>query len=1225
MAVQDPFVHLHNHTEFSLLDGANRIKDMVGHAKGMGMDALAITDHGVMFGAMTFYRSCVQAGIKPIIGMEAYVAPLGVDKKETAEERENCHLLLLAASNEGYKNLCKLHSMAALQHFYRKPRIDRDLLKDHAKGLIGTSACLASDICQAIMKHGIDRARDLAAEYREIFDEGHFFIELQDHAGLQRGALPDSDIEVDVNEHLIRLARELKLPLVATNDAHYLRREDASAHEVLLCIGTNTMLKERQTKKTLGFEVDEFYLKTHEEMVEIFGNIPEALENTRRIAEMCNVTLEKSTSVLPEADLPAGKDAATYLKELSEAGLERRGMHASPEAQERLKFELEVIGQTGFDSYFLIVKECTDYAREEKIAFGVRGSGAGSLVLYCLGITDVDPIHYDLTFERFLNPARISMPDIDIDIEDARRDDIVKFVSEKYGKENTAQIITFGTLGAKNAIRDTCRVMGLTPGDADRICKTIPGDLKITIENAIKNSADLRKLLDQEPRYKQAVETAKRIEGISRNPGVHAAGVVVSKEPLYNYIPLYKGQDNQAITGFDMASLDALGMLKLDFLGLSNLTVVTRAIELIKDSVGAVGLFATSDDIAEQHPVINGTQAIPLDDEKTFDMLSKAETVGVFQLESAGMRRYISQVEPRSVLELAAMVALYRPGPMEHITTYARRKHGKEPIRYIHERVEKILEETYGVIVFQDQVLKIVQALAGFSLGEADILRKAISKKDSEILNQSKDEFVQKCENNQIERSTAERIWRELEPFAGYAFNKAHSVCYALLAYYTAYLKANYTTEYMAALLSAYSDKEDRLIIFLAECRKMGVQVLPPDVNRSHADFIIETVGNKRAIRFGMTAIKQVGNSIIRAIIEERNVVDQPSEGEVATPATDVEPGHPPSPYTHLFEFAERLKPRGLTRSALESLIKAGAFDQVGRSPGEALERHRSALVESAGAAMIHADRATRMNAAQDSLFEDDPELNTKSFSVLQADDPWTRFEMLHKEKEAVGIFVTEHPCAEYTKAISVLASHSTDQIPELKAGQTVTLAGVITSRQLRQGSSGTYFCIVTLEDLHGSCSMFANSKILERFGDLLSEDMRVVVRGKVRHRTLRSDEVVSEINIDHMEDLTVAGKPYLPEGEDDIPYLVVELDQATEVEVQALYSLLVEHPGAADVFFKIGVGEQHKTVSIPLSVSADSKLVAAIQNLSPANWKAEVVDASGVVAQEEKSAHYVS
>lgn len=1208
------------------MDGANRIKDMVSHAKGMGMDALAITDHGVMFGAMSFYSSCVSAGIKPIIGMEAYVAPLGVHKKETPEERENCHLLLLAANNEGYKNLCKLHSMAALQHFYRKPRIDRDLLRDHAKGLIGTSACLASDICQAIMKHGIDRARDLAAEYREIFDEGHFFIELQDHAGLQRGQLPDSDIEVDVNDHLIRLARELKLPLVATNDAHYLRREDASAHEVLLCIGTNTMLKERQHKKTLGFEVDEFYLKTHEEMVEIFGHIPEALENTRVIAEMCNVTLEKSTSVLPEADLPTGKDAATYLKELSEAGLERRGMLDNPEAQDRLKFELEVIGQTGFDSYFLIVKECTDYAREEKIAFGVRGSGAGSLVLYCLGITDVDPLYYDLTFERFLNPARISMPDIDIDIEDARRDDIVKFVSEKYGKENTAQIITFGTLGAKNAIRDTCRVMGLTPGDADRICKTIPGDLKITIENAIKNSADLRKLLDQEPTYKQVVETAKRIEGISRNPGVHAAGVVVSKEPLYNYIPLYRGQENQAITGFDMASLDALGMLKLDFLGLSNLTVVTRAIELIRDSVGAVGLFGESSDLAEQHPAILGTQSIPLDDEKTFDMLSKAETVGVFQLESAGMRRYISQVEPRSVLELAAMVALYRPGPMEHITTYARRKHGKEPIRYIHERVEKILEETFGVIVFQDQVLKIVQALAGFSLGEADILRKAISKKDSAILNQSKDEFVQKCEANEIERSTAERIWSELEPFAGYAFNKAHSVCYALLAYYTAYLKANYTTEYMAALLSAYSDKEDRLIIFLAECRRMGVEVLPPDVNRSHADFIIETVGKRRAIRFGMTAIKQVGNSIIRAIIEERNTVEEPKDGQEASAAPESqEPGMPPTPYTHLFEFAARLKPRGLTKSALESLIKAGAFDQVGRSTGEALERHRSALAEAAGAAMIYADHESRMNAAQDSLFEDDADLKAQTFRVLQADEPWTRFEMLHKEKEAVGIFVTEHPCAEYSKAMSMLSSHTTDQIPDLKSGQVVTVAGVITSRQLRQGSAGTYFCNVTIEDLHGSCSLFARSQILERFGDLLSEDKRVVVRGKVRHRTFRSDEVVSEINIDHMEDLTIAGKAYLPEGDDDIPYLVVELDQATEVEVESLYNLLVEHPGAADVFFKIGVGEQHKTLSIPLSVSADSKLLSAIKNLSSSQWKAEIVDTSGTAKQEEKSAHYVS
>jgi DNA polymerase III subunit alpha len=1115
------FCHIHNHTEYSLLDGANRIPDMVKRAKELGMTSLAISDHGVMFGVMEFYMECKKAGIKPILGVEAYVAPNGYLKKVGGEDKNSYHLLLLAKDLEGYRNLCKLSSIAALEGYYYKPRIDHDLLRKYSKGVIGTSACLGSEVCQELLKGNYDKAQYTAGMYSEIFGEGNFFIELQDHR------LPE---QAAIKENLIKISRELKLPLVATNDAHYLCKGDSKPHDVLLCIQTGSLVAD---EKRMKFQTEEFYLKSPEEMGELFSDTPAALENSMAIAEMCNVELDKQRAPMPQPEVPEGLTSTEYLRQVATQNLAKRVK--DPEAAlNRLNYELEVIEKTGFEDYFLLVKEFAQATRDRGIYFGVRGSAAGSLVSYCLGITDVDPIEYDLTFERFLNPERISMPDIDMDFEDARRDEIIKWVTEKYGSDHVAQIVTFGTLGAKAAIKDSGRVLGYTPQETDKLCKTIPTLPGWSIDRAYKEIAEFRQQVDGDPRTKELVEVAKSVEGMARHAGVHAAGVVISRDPLVEYVPLYRSNDGLPVTAFEMGILEKIGLLKMDFLGLSNLTVLARAVENIRDTRG-IDL-----DVGN----------LPEGDEKTYDMLGRGETTGVFQLEGGGMTRWVTQLKPANIRELAAMIALYRPGPMEHIPRFIDAKYGRVQPQYLDERMRPILEETYGVIVYQDQVLKLVQAIAGFSLGKADILRRAMGKKDAKAMAEMHAEFKEGTTAAGIDDDAAEQIWELLLPFAGYAFNKAHAVCYSILAYQTAYLKANYPIEYMAGLLAVYRSKEDRVTAFIEECRRQRIPVVPPDVNESMMDFSIELptegalagkIQAGGAIRFGLAAIKGVGEGIVEAIIRERE-----------------ESG----PYKHLYEFAERLRPHGLNKTALEALIKAGALDSI--------EKNRRTLLDLQEAALVFGDNANKNRlAGQDSLFGEGGPASV-TYPVLPEGDMPSRSDILAMEKEVMGIYVSDHPLRGHERTLRESATHSCDSIAEQEERTFVKMAGVIAGlRTIVTKNSGERMASLILEDFTGQATMVAFPKTYEKLREVLAKDTVVQVTGYTMIREMRGERSV-EVRV---EDVTPLEPPLdLGYGNESNAEGLVEitLRRATQKQLVSLKQIIDAHPGSYEVQIKI-------------------------------------------------------
>jgi len=1209
------FVHVHNHTEYSLLDGANRIPEMVSRAKELGMDSLAITDHGVMFGVMEFTMECQKKGVKPIIGVEAYVAPNGHLKKDGKEENESYHLLLLAKDLEGYRNLCKLSTIAALAGYYYKPRIDHDLLRQYSKGLIGTSTCLGSEICQELLRGDYGKAQYLAGMYAEIFGEGNYFIELQDHR------LPE---QAQIRPDLLKIARELKLPLIATNDAHYLCKTDATPHDVLLCIQTGSLVADT---KRMRFQTDEFYLKSPDEMTDLFRETPEAIENSMRIGEMCNVELGKQHAHMPDPDLPDGETSISYLRKLARENLAKRLKNADETALQRLDYELGVIEQTGFASYFLLCREFADFTRGEGIYFGVRGSAAGSLVSYCLGITDIDPLEYDLTFERFLNIERIAMPDIDMDFEDARRDEVIKWVTEKYGGDHVAQIVTFGTLGAKAAIKDCGRVQGYTPQETDRICKTIPNLPGMTIQRALKEMAEFRHMVENEPRVSDLVEIAKSVEGISRHSGVHAAGIVISKEPLVDHIPLYRGNEGQAITAFEMGILEKIGLLKMDFLGLSNLTVLAKAVEKIKRARG----------------IEVDVHDLPLDDAKTYDLLARGETVGVFQLESGGMTRYVKELKPQNVRELAAMVALYRPGPMEHIPRFIDSKFGRAVPEYLDEKMRPILQETYGVIVYQDQVLKLVQALGGFTLGKADVLRRAMGKKDKKAMDSMQTEFMAGALANEVSEASARKVWELLLPFAGYAFNKAHAVCYAMIAYQTAYLKANYPVEYMAALMAVYRSKEDRVVSCIEECRRMKIPVLPPDVNASEIDFSIEespvlfkngkgkpnsynelrtngssladidehskagtglpqdsdpdhrtpnaehltpnaqhpTPNSQFQIRFGLAAIKGVGESCSEAIIHERE-----------------ENG----PYTHLYEFAERTKPCGVNRTALDALIKAGAFESV--------DKNRRKLAEVQDGALNFADSTLRSRmAGQDSLFGEEAEGGMPSYPTIPDTESYDRREILAMEKEVMGIYVSDHPLRGYESLLHLSSNHNCGAVIEMEEGKTVKLAGVIAGlRTTITKSRGEKMANITLEDFSGQAAVTVFPATYAKFQDLISKDAVVTVSGVVMHRDRPGNggEKTIEVRLEELRPL----EPSLDLNEvfssNSAGTVLIKIFKATRDEMEKLKGVLREHPGEFEVHIQVMPRENNPIQFLQYTVQPSAILLGAIEN-SVSHAKVEV------------------
>lgn len=1127
------FCHLHNHSEYSLLDGANRIPNMVEKAVEMGMDSLALSDHGVMFGVMEFYMAAKKAGVKPIIGVEAYVAPRGILTRGARADKENYHLLLLAKNEVGYRNLCKLSTTAALEGYYYKPRVDHDILRKYSEGVIATSACLGSEICGALMNDDYASALKTAEMYAEIFGQDNFFIELQDHG------LPEQE---KIKKPLLQIAKDLRLKVIATNDAHYLCREDSKPHDVLLCIQTGAMVAD---ERRMRFETEEFYLKSQEEMKELFRDVPEAIENTIGIAESIDLDLEGRRPPMPQPDVPSGLSSRQYLRQLAEAGLQDRAKE--PEAAlERLNYELGVIEKTGFDDYFLLVREFAKATRDRGIFFGVRGSAAGSLVSYCIGITDVDPVEHDLTFERFLNPERISMPDIDMDFEDARRGEIIDYVSERFGTDHVAQIITFGTLGAKAALRDCARVMGMQPAEVDALCKLIPTLPGWSIDRAMKELPEFRQKVTSDPKLAELTKTAKSVEGIARHSGVHAAGVVITKDPLVDYVPLYRDAEGKPVTAFEMGILEKLNLLKMDFLGLSNLTVLSRAISNIKMTRG----------------IDLDIRSIPQDDEAAYQMLGRGETAGVFQLEGNGMTAYIRELKPANITELSAMIALYRPGPMEHIGRFIDVKYGRQKATYLDERMRPTLESTFGVIVYQDQVLKLVQSLAGFTLGKADVLRRAMGKKDRKTLDSMQAEFEKGALERGLSADVISQVWELLIPFAGYAFNKAHAVCYGILAYQTAYLKANYPIEYLAALLSVYRDKEDRVISFIEECSRQKIKVLPPDVNLSQMDFSIE---GQKAIRFGLAAIKGVGVGIAEGIIAER-----------------LENG----PYTHLFEFAARTKEFSLSKTSLEPLIKAGALDGI--------DPNRNRLLAAMEGALLYAaDEARNKLVGQDSLFEGGGEELKTELPPITFDVPEpTKGERLAMEKEVLGLYVSDHPLRGLERTMSLAAKNRCSEIAEMDDGVTVTLAGLISGLREVRTKEGRKMATIVLEDLTGQASAVVFPTAYETMKPLLEKGRAVTMKAAVSLRE-RNGEQLTELRVLDLRELDLGdsindtSRPFV--SADGV--LVIEVAKSTESQLREIKAVIDANPGTFGVELHLGPAGEFPPIGLEKGVAAEASL----------------------------------
>ncbi|MBI5732217.1 MAG: DNA polymerase III subunit alpha, partial [Candidatus Magasanikbacteria bacterium] len=872
------FVHLHTHSHYSLLDGLGKIDDIVNRTKELGMYSIALTDHGTLYGAVEFYKKAKKAGIKPILGIEAYVAPTSHKIKQSNGEEKYYHLILLAKNNTGWKNLIQLVTIAHLDGFYYKPRIDKDLLRKYSDGLIGLSACITGEIAKSILNHRIVEAESTAREYEEIFGKGNFYLEIGHHPGIKE--------TVKANVGLIELSKKTGIPVVATHDLHYVKKEDAEYHDILLAVQTgNTVLD----KNRLTLKEDDFSLRSPEEMAEFFKDIPEAVENTVKIASECNVEIELGKTHLPKFDVPDGKSAAQYLEELvmSRAGL--RYPDLNEDIRARMTYELGVINKTGFADYFLIVQDFVNWAKDHGIIVGPgRGSAAGSIIAYILNITDIDPLKYDLLFERFLNPDRIQMPDIDIDFADTRRDEVFGYLEEKYGKDRVAHIITFGTMAARAAVRDAGRALGLAYGFCDQVAKLIP--FNADLETALNTVTELKDMYAKNPDAKKVLDAAKNLEGVVRHASVHACGTVIAKEPLTEYMPIqYAPQDTSTIiTQFEMHSVEDLGLLKMDLLGLKNLTIIEDTLRLIEDGYG------------EKIDISN----IPLDDKKSFELLQVADTTGVFQLESSGMRRYLKELKPNELEDIIAMVALYRPGPMDLIPQYIKRKFGRERITYLHPKLEPILKKTYGVAIYQEQLMQIARDLAGFTLAEADTLRKAVGKKIKSLMDEQSQKMIDGMIKNGIQKNTAEQIWHWFEPFARYGFNRSHAACYAMIAYRTAYLRSKYPVEFYTSLFNADSGDTDRMSLLIGEAKKAGIAVLAPDVNKSMARF----VPDEKATRFGLLAIKNVGENIVNAIVAER----QKS-----------------GPFKSFTEFLQRVDHKDLNKKSLEALLKSGALDSL--------------------------------------------------------------------------------------------------------------------------------------------------------------------------------------------------------------------------------------------------------------------------------------------------------
>ena len=1078
------FVHLHVHTEYSLLDGFCRIDGLAKRVRELGQTAVAVTDHGVMYGAIDFYRACKKEGVKPIIGCEVYVAPAGRTRFQKVHEfdAESRHLVLLCRNEEGYKNLSYMVSKAFVEGFYIKPRVDMELLRSHSGGLIALSACLAGEIPKRLMNGSYDAAKSYALEMRDIFGEDGFYLELQDH-GIRDQAV--------VNQGLLRIHQETGIPLVCTNDCHYLAPEDAEAHDVLLCIQTGKLVDD---ENRMRYEPRNFYVRSSQEMEALFSEYPDAIANTQHIADACNLEFTFGKYHLPEFAVPKGYTAQTYIRELCEKGFAERYRGAHPEYRRQMDYELDMIEKMGFTDYFLIVSDFVRYAREQGIPVGPgRGSAAGSMVSYCLHITDIEPMKYSLYFERFLNPERVSMPDIDMDFGDTRRDEVIEYVRRKYGDDHVANIVTFGTMAARAAIRDVGRVLNMPYADVDLVAKQVPsgpGALHITLDDALRLSKSLRDMYDADPQIKKLIDTAKALEGMPRHASTHAAGVVITKNPVYTYVPLARN-DETVVCQYSMVTLEELGLLKMDFLGLRNLTVLDDAVRMVR---------------REQPNFSLGD--IPEDDQGVFDMLTQGKTSGVFQMESGGMTGVCVGLKPQSIEDITAIVALYRPGPMDSIPRFIACKHDPALVSYKHPSLEPILSITYGCIVYQEQVIEIFRRLAGYSLGQADMVRRAMSKKKRAQIERERQFFIYGdperniagCIANGVPEEIAGAIYEEIDAFAEYAFNKAHAVCYAVVAYQTAWFKLHYPKEYMAALLTSVLDYTEKVSEYINECRDMGIALLPPDVNRSYDSFTVEPEG----IRFGLVAIKNIGRGFIQSMVRER------------------EAG---GPFAGFQDFCERMYGYDINKRAVENLIRAGAFDRFGAFRSQ-LAAVSDKLLDSIG-------ESRRQNVEGQLDFFGMSAAPTRRRSVEMVLPPMPEFapeELMRQEREVTGLYLSGHPMNAYRdvarRAGAVhIAAVNEDFAQEggptsFQDGQRITVAGMVTAYKSKSTRSGSLMAYATVEDDTASIELLCFAKTLEKYGRLLREGSAVLVRGKLSVR----DEKPPQILCDGVLSLTGQG-----------------------------------------------------------------------------------------------------
>ncbi len=1054
------FVHLHLHTQYSLLDGACILESLIQKIKENKMRSCAITDHGNMFGAIEFYDLAMRHGIKPIIGSEVYIAPDSrFEKSSHGIQEASFHLILLAKNETGYKNLMKLVSIGFLEGFYYRPRIDKEVLAKYSDGLVCTSSCLKGEIPHLVNTNQLDQAKKVIDEYKNIFGKDHFYLEIQDNL------IPEQD---KVNAELIKLSKAMNVGLVATNDVHYLEQGHAKAHEVLLCVQTQTTIDD---PNRMRLQTDEFYFKSKNEMSRTFGDIaPEAINNTLAIAEKCNLELDFKKAHLPNYKAPEGKTREGYLRELVYEGLKARYPNPEKIVTDRVEGELKIIENFGYTSYFLIAWDFVHYAKENFIPVGPgRGSAAGSVVSYALGITSIDPLKYDLLFERFLNPERISLPDIDIDFCYERRGEVIDYVVKKYSKENVAQIITFGTMMAKAVVRDTGRAIGMAYGDVDKIAKLIPNDLNIKLNNALEQEPELKALYKTDPKITQLIDTSLILEGLTRHASTHAAGLVISEEPLVNYVPLYKIQEGQITTGYPMTSLEKIGLLKMDLLGLRTLTVISEAMKIIKRTKG----------------IDVDIDKIQLDDNKTYRLLANAESIGIFQLESSGMRDLLKKLNPERFEDIIALLALFRPGPIGSgmLDDFMKRKHGEIKIRYDHKLLEPILKETYGVILFQEQAMRIASTLAGFSLAQADNLRRAMAKKTPEVMAEMRNHFVDGCIRHDIEKRSADKIFDQIEYFAGYGFNKSHSTAYALISYRTAYLKANFPVEFMTALLTSEKDNLDKIAMYINEAMRMGIKILPPDANESFANFTV--VGD--SIRFGLVAVKNIGQGAIDSIIMMRQ-----KNGK----------------FKSIYDFTEKIDSRLVNRKVIESLIKCGALDSLGLYRSQLSAMIDKALEVAGG---IQKDKLNGQLSFFDK-FEDEENFK-KTFQDVPNIPEWPENQLLAYEKEMLGFYITKHPLTRFEKILRTYSTCATTDLRNCKDGDEVLLGGIIAKAKFTTTrKTNEKMAIATLEDLDGVVEVLVFPATFSKTQGLVRQDAIVFVKGRVNLREEEPKIIANEI-----------------------------------------------------------------------------------------------------------------